>query len=145
MVIEKEEKMGDCECDPENVGRCFCYDEVEEHTKEEMICVCCGQVKGIQQYDDKLWDIYNRIDDGRSSYEPLVFYSDWLQENVLDEEDFEAVNLAMEKDMKNRGLCIKCGRPNLSGVDPDSIMSEEDAKEMQEMWAEQKAERRMGA
>lgn len=107
-------------------------------------CTGCGQLVGIPQYDEELWSIYHRINDGRSTYEPLVFTSDWLQENVQDEEDHAAVMHAMDKDMHNRGLCGTCGRPDLSGVDPAKIMSEQDAFEMQEMWAEQAAERRAG-
>jgi hypothetical protein len=108
-------------------------------------CHTCGQLKGIPAYDEALWDIYYRVRDGRSTYEPLVYDSEWLQENVMDEEDHAAVMHSMEKDMVNRGLCITCSRPDLSRVNPDDIMSEEDAKAMHEMWAEQAAERRMGA
>jgi len=68
-------------------------------------CTGCGQLEGIKEYDDALWDVYYRIDDGRSTYEPLVFTGDWLQENVLDEEDMQSVHAAMENDMVNRGLC----------------------------------------
>jgi hypothetical protein len=109
-----------------------------------MICQGCGQLQGIEEYDEALWDVYNRIRDARSSYEPLVFTSDWLQENVLDEEDETAVIHAMEKDMHNRGLCVVCGRPNLQGISIDDVMSKEEAQEMHEIWAEQAAERRMG-
>jgi hypothetical protein len=108
------------------------------------VCTTCGQLKGIKEYDESLWDIYSRIDDGRSHYEPLVFTSDWLQENVHDEEDHAAVMHAMEKDMHNRGLCVTCGRPDLRDINLDDIMSEEDARSMAGMWAEQAAERRAG-
>lgn len=109
------------------------------------ICSGCGQLKGIREYDDELWSIYHRIRDGRSTYEPLVFTGDWMEENVRDEEDFEAVKLAMERDMYNRGLCTECARPDLRNVHPDDVMSEEESQEIHEMWAEQAAERRMGA
>jgi hypothetical protein len=109
------------------------------------VCNGCGQLEGISQYNEALWDIYYRIDDGRSTYEPLVFTSDWLEENVRDEEDMDSVKLAMERDMVNRGLCPECARPDLRGVDPNNILSEEDAKDLHEMWAEMAAERRMGA
>lgn len=109
------------------------------------ICNGCGQLEGIKEYDEVLWDIYHRIDDGRSTIEPLVFTGDWMQENVHDEEDHEAVMHAMEKDMHNRGLCTVCGRPELRGVDPDRILSDEDAKEIQDMWQQEAMERRMGA
>src|SRR6266496_3723620 len=96
-------------------------------------CTGCGQLEGIKEYDDALWDVYYRIDDGRSTYEPLVFTGDWLQENVLDEEDMQSVHTAMENDMVNRGLCPVCARPNLSGVDPSRFLSEEEAKDLHEM------------
>ncbi len=107
-------------------------------------CQRCNQLTEIEQYDDKLWDIYHRISDGRSNYEPLIFNSDWLQENVQDDEDHDAVMHAMSKDMRNRGLCPNCGRPDLRGVTKDMILSHEDVKEMNEMHAEQRAERRAG-
>jgi hypothetical protein len=47
--------------------------------------------------------------------------------------------------MINRGLCPSCARPDLSRVKPEDVMTEDEAKEMHEMWAEQAAERRMGA
>jgi hypothetical protein len=106
-------------------------------------CRACGQIKS-PEVDKALWDIYHRIDDGRSSYEPLVFTSDWLQENIMDEDDEAALDLAMTKDMHNRGLCSVCGRPDLRGVNPEDILSEEDAKDMADMYAEQAAERRAG-
>jgi hypothetical protein len=106
-------------------------------------CQNCGQLHD-EATTEKLWDIYHRIRDGRSSYEPLVFYSDWLQENVHDEDDVAAVNLAMEKDMHRRGLCIICGRPDLRRVTPDMVMTKEEAQEIWDMWAEQAAERRAG-
>ena len=63
----------------------------------------------------------------------------------MDEEDENAMMYAMEKDMVNRGLCPVCSRPNLSGVTDDMIMSEDEAREIQEMWAMEASERRMGA
>lgn len=111
---------------------------------ENKVCPGCGQVTGIPEYDKVLRDIYDRISDGRSTYEPLVFTSDWVEENIYDEEDHESMMIAMERDMVNRGLCPECARPDLSKVPPEKILSEEDAKEMHEMWAEQAAERRAG-
>jgi len=107
-------------------------------------CQTCG-VPNTPEINATLWDIYERIRDGRSTYEPLVYTNDWLEENVRDEEDMESVHLAMERDMDNRGLCPGCARPDLSRVSPDDIMSEEEAKDLHEMWAEMAAERRMGA
>jgi hypothetical protein len=109
------------------------------------VCHGCGQLKGVKEYDAELWNIYERIDDGRSTHEPLVFTGDWIEENIVDEEDHEAMMNAMGRDMQNRGLCPECGRPDLRNVDPSKIMTEEEAREMHEMWAEQAAERRMGA
>lgn len=109
------------------------------------ICRTCGQLKGVKEYDSALWDIYHRISDGRSRHEPLVFTEDWVQENIVDEEDHESMMLAMERDMANRGLCPDCGRPNLTNVKDEDILSDEDLKDFQDMWAEQEAERRAGA
>lgn len=110
----------------------------------EEVCTGCGQLQGVEEYDDKLWDLYHRIDDGRSHREGMVFDSQWLQENIHDEEDEATLNHVMEKDMHNRGLCTKCGRPDLSGVDPAKILSQEDARELADMYAEQAAEMRAG-
>ena len=107
-------------------------------------CRTCHQLEGIDEYDQELWSIYHRLRDGRSSYEPLVYTSDWLQENVMDDEDHAAVVHSMERDMHRRGLCVTCGRPNLTNIGPDDIMDEDEARELAEMWAEQAAERRAG-
>lgn len=101
-------------------------------------CSGCGQVNGVPEYDDKLRDIYHRIRDGRSTWEPLVFTGEEFHE------DEEGSMLAMERNMAQRGLCVTCSRPDLRGVDPDDVMSEDDAREMHEMWAEQAAEIRAG-
>jgi hypothetical protein len=108
------------------------------------VCRGCGQVKGIEAYDNALWDLYHRIDDGRSTYEPLVYTGEEFEDSWDDEHEENYAMIAMERDMARRGLCTECGRPDLSGVDPKSIMSEEDAREMHDMWAEQAAERRAG-
>ena len=112
----------------------------------EEFCKSCGQFTD-KQTTEKLWSVYNRIDDGRSTYEPLVYTSADLEEANFyggDEDDVEAVMRSMEKNMHERGLCITCARPDLRGMDPSKIMSEEDARELQDMWAEQAAERRAG-
>lgn len=106
-------------------------------------CYRCG-VPNTPEINQGLWDVYERIRDGRSTYEPLVFDSEWLQENVVDEEDEDILMLTMERDMDARGLCPFCGRPNLHGVTPDMIMTDEEAKELHEMWAMEAAERRAG-
>lgn len=104
------------------------------------ICNCCGQLKGIKEYDRELWNIYHRISDGRSTWEPLVFTSD----DIEDQDDYDSMMAAMERDMVRRGLCGECGRPDLRNVNPDDILSVEDLREMQDMWAEEAAERRAG-
>jgi len=112
--------------------------------KSDLFCEVCG-VPNTPETNEALDDVYSRLRDGRSTYEPLVFTSDWLEENVMDEEDEDAVFFAMERNMSDRGLCVGCGRPDLSHVNPDDIMTEEEAKDLHEMWAEMAAERRMGA
>lgn len=110
-----------------------------------LVCTTCGVLNGIPELDKEMWSIYHRLVSGKQNYEPLVFTGDWVQENIIDEEDHAGMMLAMERDMMNRGLCPTCGRPDLRGVKDDDIMSEEDAQDMYDMWAEQAAERRMGA
>jgi hypothetical protein len=110
----------------------------------ETHCLSCG-VPNTPEVNRQLWDIYGRIIDGRSRAEPLVYTMEEYQDSWDDDGETNWATLAMEKDMYNRGLCPTCGRPDLSGVNPEDIMSEEDAKDMHEMWSEQEAERRMGA
>lgn len=110
----------------------------------DTICATCGQLLGVKEYDEQLWDLHERRKDARQHGEALVFDSQWLQENVHDEEDHAAVMGAMEKDMHARGLCTTCGRPDLSGMTDDDFLTEEDAQGLAEMYAEQAAERRAG-
>lgn len=109
----------------------------------QVICKTCGQLH-VPEYTEKLWSLYNRRKDGVQHYEALVFTSNWMQENIQDEEDNHAMMLAMSKDMHNRGLCPDCGRPNLSGLTDDDFLTEEDARELADMYAEQAAERKAG-
>jgi len=106
------------------------------------VCTGCGQLQGVVSYDEALWYVYNRLADGRSRREPLVFYADDAHHQYDD--DFDAMKLAMERDMHERGLCVTCGRPDLRGVRQDDILSDEDARELADMYAEQAAERRAG-
>jgi len=106
-------------------------------------CKTCGQLN-TEAVTEALWDIYSRLPDGRQHREGLVFDGQWLNENVIDDEDVEVLNLTMERDMAARGLCVSCGRPSLAGVNPDDVMSEEDARELAEIAAEEAAERRAG-
>lgn len=113
-------------------------------------CVGCGQLKGIPSYDNELWRLYHLLDDGgRKHIEPLVYtQSDFedmgYYDQPLDEEDFDAVKLSMERNMAERGLCTECGRPNLSGKTANDFLSEEDAADLADMYAEMAAERRAG-
>lgn len=109
-------------------------------------CPTCG-VPNTPEVNATLYDIYYRIRDGRSTWEPLVYFQDDLQECGFydDEEMHDSVMLSMERNMHERGLCITCGCPDLSGVTEDMIMTEEEAQDLHDMWQEQAAERRMGA
>lgn len=107
-------------------------------------CIGCGQVQGIPEYDETLRDLYSRIDDGRQHREPLVYTREEFEEGWDDDGETNFAMLAMEKNMAERGLCPECGRPDLRGVDPSSIMSEEDAQGLRDMYAEMAAERRAG-
>lgn len=110
-------------------------------------CVGCGQLQGIKDYDAELWRLYDLLDDGgRKFIEPLVYTQDDLYEaGYPDEESVEAIKLSMEYNMAERGLCPTCGRPNLTGKTAEDFLSEEDAKDLADMYAEMAAERRMGA
>jgi hypothetical protein len=114
----------------------------------DKICEGCGQLEGVKEYDAQLWSIYHRLDNGgRRFIEPFVYTQDDLEELGFydDEEMHDSVMLSMERNMAERGLCPKCGRPDLTGVTEDQIMSEEDAQDLADMYAEMAAERRMGA
>lgn len=112
---------------------------------DQEFCGHCG-VPNTPEVNRVLNDIYHRIRDGRSTWEPLVYYQDDLEEIGFydDEEMHDSVMLSMERNMVERGLCPACGRPDLSRVKPEDVMDEETAKEMHDMWAEQAAERRAG-
>lgn len=109
-------------------------------------CQGCDQLLGIPEYDARLWDLYHRIDDGRQHREPLVYTQDDLEEAGFydSEEDRDSVMHSMERSMHERGLCVTCGRPSMAGIDPSRILSEEDAQDLADMYAEQAAERRAG-
>jgi len=114
----------------------------------DKVCNYCGQIEGVTEYDRKLWDIYYRLPDmiPRSYIEPFVYTGEDLQElGFYDDEDSrESVMLSMERNMIERGLCGGCGRPSLKDRDMSELMTEEDARELHEMYAEEAAERRMG-
>jgi hypothetical protein len=120
------------------------FDDYEVKPPKDVVCSNCGALQDNPEVAAKLRDLYSRLISGVQNYEPLVFTGDWMQENVFDEEDHQAVMGAMERDMHNRGLCPKCGLPDLRGKTEKDFHSEEDMKEMQEMWAIEAAERRAG-
>lgn len=110
-------------------------------------CTECGQLQGIPEYNAELWDIYYHLDDGgRKHIEPFVYTQDDLEElGFYDDEDTQqAVMDSMTRNMQERGLCGTCGRPDLRGIDPSRIMSDEDAQESAEYYAQVAAERRAG-
>jgi hypothetical protein len=110
------------------------------------VCRGCGQVEGIPQYDEELWRLYELLDDGgRKHIEPLVYSGEEFEESWDDLHETNFAMVAMGKNMVERGLCSECGRPNLVGKTDKDFLSEEDAKELSEMYAEMEAERRMGA
>lgn len=115
---------------------------------ELKVCAGCGQIEGISEYDRNLWDIYHRLPElvGRSYIEPFVYTQDDLEEmGFYDDEDTrDSVMLSMERNMVERGLCGGCGRPNLQGRDMSELMSEEEAQQLHDMYAEQAAEIRAG-
>jgi len=114
----------------------------------DSVCSNCGQLQGVPEYDSKLWDIYHRLPElvSRSYIEPFVYTQDDLDElGFYDDEDSrEAVMMSMERNMVERGHCGGCGRPDLRGRNLDELMTEEDARELHDMYAEQAAEIRAG-
>lgn len=110
-------------------------------------CAGCGQLQGVKEYDQELWRLYHLLDDGGKRFiEPFVYTQDELEEaGYYDDEDTRnAYMLAMERNMAERGLCPVCGRPNLTGKTAEDFLSEEDAKDLADMYAEMAAERRAG-
>jgi hypothetical protein len=59
---------------------------------------------------DFTWGDFQRAETGEP--EPLVFTADWMEENFphgMDEDDIAAMNEAMDRDMRDRGVCPHCG------------------------------------
>jgi hypothetical protein len=89
-------------------------------------------------------------DGGRKHIEPLVYTQSDFEDmgyhsmRDMDDLDRDAVMISMEKNMAERGLCPKCGLPDLRGTTEDDYMTEEDAQALADMYAEMAAERRMG-
>lgn len=110
------------------------------------ICGNCGTVQGVEEYITTLWELHARRKDEKQLGEPLVYFQDDLDElGFYDDEDTrDAVMVSMERNMAERGLCPSCGLPDLRGLTAEDFHSEEDMKELQDMWAEEAAERRMG-
>lgn len=119
---------------------------------DDKICRGCGQLEGIKEYDEKLWELYHRLKDGGRKYiEPLVYTQGDLEELGFYDDDpddpystHQAVMASMEKNMVERGLCGECGRPNLAGKTADDFMTQEEADSLADMYAEMAAERRAG-
>jgi hypothetical protein len=111
-----------------------------------MICFTCGQLQNCKEYNLRLWDLYDRRKDGRQNIEPLVF----TQGDVEDDPDWyedrpnSGTWLAMERNMHDRGLCPSCGMPDLRGMKEEDFYTHDEHEDMQELWAEEAAERRMG-
>jgi hypothetical protein len=118
----------------------------------DKVCNACGQVEDVPEYDHKLWDIYHRLPDmvSRSHIEPLVYTQSDFEEmgysgmHEMDEDTHDSVMMSMERNMVERGLCGGCGRPNLAGRDLSELMTEEEARDLHDMYAEMAAERRAG-
>lgn len=124
---------------------------MHEVTGDMPPCAGCGQLQGIEVYDQELWRLYYLLDDhGRKFIEPLVYtqsdFEDMGYSSMydMDDDSIDAVKMSMEHNMAERGLCPACGRPDLSGTNPEDFLSEEDAKELADMYAEMAAERRAG-
>jgi hypothetical protein len=114
---------------------------------EVLPCPACGVLMNAPEgYYEPMWDLYYRRKDGRQNIEPLVY----TQEDVEDDPEWynDRENsgpwLAMGHNMAQRGLCGECGMPDLRGLTTEDFHSHEDIKELQDMWAEEAAERRAG-
>ena len=108
-------------------------------------CKYCGSIDTAANRR-RLWDLYYRLDDGGRKYiEPLVYTAEDLWEDRYDDDGIDAVKLSMEKNMAERGLCPECGLPDLRGTTEEDFMSLEDARSLHDMYAEMRAEQRMGA
>lgn len=104
---------------------------------DPICCTNCGTPKGMPEYHAKLRDLYQLRKDGKQFIEPLVFFPG-------EDDDWESSVAAMDRNMFERGLCPGCGLPDLRGMTEDDFYSEDDAREMAELAAEEAAERRMG-
>lgn len=111
-----------------------------------IVCPYCHQVQGVPEYDAKLWELHERRKDGRQNIEALVYTQDEVEDDPdwYNDRENSGPWLAMGRNMYERGLCSECGRPNLIGMSDDDFHSAEDMKELQDLWAEEAAERRMG-
>lgn len=114
--------------------------------QDEVYCRACGQLND-EEVTRKLDELYYRWDGkGRQTIEPHVYVGEELEEmGYYDDEDTrDAVMLAMEKNMAQRGLCTGCGRFDLRRAKPEDILSLKEAQDMHDMYAEMEAERRAG-
>jgi len=114
-------------------------------------CSNCGSLD-TEETRRTLWGLYDRVRDGGRKYiEPLVYtqsdFEDMGYHSMydMDEESIDSVKLSMENNMAERGLCPSCGLPDLRGYHEEDFMTEEEARDEAEYYAEVAAERRMGA
>ena len=113
-------------------------------------CSNCGSLD-TEENREYLWKMYHLVDDGGRKYiEPLVYTQSDFEDmgyhsmRDMDDLDRDSVMMSMENNMAERGLCPACGLPDLRGYTEKDFMSEEDAKEISDMYAEMAAERRAG-
>jgi len=126
--------------------------EVPHHRKGTVNLPCrhCGTLN-TEEVRAQLWSLYDRLDDGgRKHIEPLVYtqsdFEDMGYHSMydMDDESIDSVKLSMENNMAERGLCPSCGLPDLRGYTEKDFLSEEDARDLADMYAEMAAERRAG-
>jgi hypothetical protein len=110
------------------------------------LCSHCGQLQNCEEYNSRLWDLHERRKDGRQNIEPLVYSQSDVEDDPdwYDDRENSGPWLAMGRNMHERGLCPECGLPVLQGMKPDDFYDEDELQEMQDLWAMEAAERRMG-
>src|SRR5574342_795750 len=107
-------------------------------------CSNCGTID-TEDNRNYLFDLYHRVNDGGRKYnEPMVFTADDFGHWDDPDEEYEIMNMVMEKNMAERGLCPKCGIPDLRGYTEDDFYTEEEARQIADMYGEMRAERLAG-
>lgn len=105
-------------------------------------CKQCGTPNDAPEYHEKLHDLHRRRMSG-VQYNHSLSFSGNMYEDAADYPDAEGkswIVRAMEQNMAERGLCAECGLPDLRGLTAEDFYTEEDAREMAECAAEQRAE-----